>query len=135
MPKPASDNQPETQIDPAPNLEKRSRRKFSAAYKLKIITQADACQYGELGLLLRREKLYSAQLKQWRQEYAVGGIDALGKRSPGPVPTVSATDKETMKLRSENTRLRRELEITMSCLDLQKKALAMLDLSNNGSAP
>jgi len=34
---------------------KRTRRKFSADYRLRIITEADACQYGELGALLRWE--------------------------------------------------------------------------------
>lgn len=135
MPKPASNDQPETQVSPDPSLEKRSRRQFSAAYKLKIITQADACQHGELGPLLRREKLYSAQLKQWREEYAAGGIDGLGKSTPGPVAKSSPADKETEKLRRENKRLRRELDITTSCLELQKKALAMLDLTNNGNLP
>lgn len=135
MPKPASNDQPATQVSPEPSLEKSSRRQFSAAYKLKIITQADACQHGELGPLLRREKLYSAQLKQWREEYAAGGIDGLGKSTPGPVAKSSPADKETEKLRRENKRLRRELDITTSCLELQKKALAMLDLTSNGNLP
>ncbi|MFT5482547.1 MAG: transposase [Halieaceae bacterium] len=52
----------DTQITPEPALEKRSRRKFAPEYKLRIIALADACKYGELGTLLRREKLYSNQL-------------------------------------------------------------------------
>jgi len=53
---------PEHQITPNPKLEKRTRRQFSTLYKLRIWAEADACQHGELGELLRREKLYSSQL-------------------------------------------------------------------------
>ncbi|MEM6790083.1 MAG: hypothetical protein AAF715_21365, partial [Myxococcota bacterium] len=37
-----------------------SRRRFSAAYKVGIVTEADACtEPGEIAALLRREGLYS----------------------------------------------------------------------------
>ena len=36
------------------------RRRFTNQYKLKIIAEADKCtQHGDIGLLLRREGLYS----------------------------------------------------------------------------
>ncbi|MGL5360687.1 MAG: hypothetical protein ACRDBI_13375 [Shewanella sp.] len=67
MPKSATTADPE--IEPIPELEKRGRRVFTAQYKLSPpLQQADACQHGELGALLRREKLYSNQLQQWRRE-------------------------------------------------------------------
>jgi len=41
--------------------EKAKRRQHSAAYKLKILQEADTCQKpGELAALLRREGLYSS---------------------------------------------------------------------------
>ena len=58
MPKP-SNQTPDTQVTPGPALEKRTRRTYNAEYKMKIIAQADACKHGEVGALLRREKLYS----------------------------------------------------------------------------
>ncbi len=58
MPKTTSDL-PENQVTPEPALEKRTRRQYPSDYKLRIITEADACKHGELGALLRREKLYS----------------------------------------------------------------------------
>ena len=61
MPKPVS-KRLDTQVTPDPSLEKRTRRKFTVDYKLRIITEANACKHGELGALLRREKLYSNQL-------------------------------------------------------------------------
>ncbi len=39
------------------------RRRFTAAYKLKILEQAELCSApGEIGALLRREGLYSSHL-------------------------------------------------------------------------
>ncbi len=66
MPKSATAVDP--MVKPDPNLEKRIRRVFTGGYKLSIIQQADACKHGELGALLRREKLYAGQLLQWRRE-------------------------------------------------------------------
>ena len=84
MPKSVSEL-PESQVTPAPSLEKRSRRQFTADYKLRMIAEADACKHGELGALLRREKLYSNQASTLRREYAEGGIGGLSKSAPGPV--------------------------------------------------
>lgn len=62
MPKPYT-ALPENQVTLEPKLEKRTRRQFSAEYKLRMLAAADACRHGELGVLLRREKLYSSQLQ------------------------------------------------------------------------
>ena len=43
------------------------RRRFSAAYRLRILKAVDACKKpGEVGALLRREGLYSSLLTNWR---------------------------------------------------------------------
>lgn len=55
MPKPIAAVELKFMLDP--KLEKRTRRTYTAEYKLSIIQQAGACKYGELGALLRREKL------------------------------------------------------------------------------
>jgi len=75
---------PDPQVKPNPKLEKRSRRTHSAEYKLRIVQEADACKHGEIGALLRREKLYSNQLADWRREYAENGLAGLSKSAPGP---------------------------------------------------
>jgi transposase-like protein len=114
-------------VKPEPNLERRIRRVFTSDYKLSIIQQADACKHGELGQLLRREKLYSGQLLQWRREMAEHGLEGLSKSTPGPAPRRSADDKRIEQLERENARLRRQLEVKESCLSLQKKALDLLE--------
>lgn len=125
MPKPESRNTQE--ITPNPELEKRSRRVFTTDYKLSILKQADACKHGELGVLLRREKLYSNQLSQWRREFAKSGIEGLSKSQPGPKASKSAEQKRIEQLEKENLRLREQLKVKDSCIDLQKKVLALIE--------
>jgi transposase len=127
MPKPPSPDLSKTQVEPDPSLERRTRRHFSTAYKLRIIAEADQCRHGELGALLRREKLYSNQLQAWRRQLAAGDETASAKSTPGPAPKLTAEQRELEKLRRQNARLTRELEIANGCLDLQKKALEMID--------
>ena len=131
MPKSLSER-PDTQVTPEPLLEKRSRRIFKPEYKLRIMAEADACKHGELGALLRREKLYSNQLSAWRREYAQGGIAGLAKSAPGPSPSKTPEQRRIEQLEKENNRLNRKLEIANDCLDLQKKALSMLDRLRSG---
>lgn len=133
MPKPIVGTVLDTQVVPDPMLEKRTRRRFSTEYKLRIIAEADQCRRGELGALLRRENLYSNQLQAWRKQLAEGGEQALSKSAPGPQPRLTAEQRELEKLRRENARLTRKLEIANGCLDLQKKALQMLDQARNGN--
>jgi len=134
MPKPAS-NLPQTEVSPTPALEKRTRRVFSTEYKLEILAEADRCARGELGVLLRREKLYSAQLQQWRREFAEKGVEGLCKSAPGPRSAKTPEQRRIEQLERENARLSHKLELANDCLTLQKKALSMLDRLENGSAP
>lgn len=125
MPKPHETNG--TQVVPDPVLEKRTRRGFSTQYKLNILNQADQCKRGEIGALLRREKLYASQLSDWRKERERGDLDALGKTQPGPRAKFSAEQRRIMQLEKEVARLKRQILIKDDCLDLQKKAMQMLD--------
>ncbi|NRA88227.1 MAG: transposase [Rhizobiales bacterium] len=121
------------QVKPEPGLEKRTRRTYNAEYKMSIIAQADACKHGEVGALLRRERLYSNQLSAWRRELAQSGLAGLSKTVPGPKPSKTSEQRQIEQLEKANVRLTRELEIANGCLDLQKKALSMLDHLNSGS--
>jgi transposase-like protein len=84
MPKPVELQVRKTEVTPDPELEKRTRRTFTAEYKLRIIAEAAQCRHGELGALLRRENFYSNQLQDWRRQLAAGGEQALSKTAPGP---------------------------------------------------
>ena len=132
MPKDPSD-MPDSQVTPDPKLEKRTRRVFKPEYKLRIVQEANACKHGELGALLRREKLYSNQLSDWRREYAENGLEGLSKSSPGPVPSKTAEQREVDKLKNQVQKLQNELAIANDCLSIQKKVLSILDRSSSGS--
>lgn len=134
MPKDPS-SQHNTQVTPDPKLEKRTRRIFKPEYKLRIIQEADACKHGELGALLRREKLYSNQLSDWRREYAANGLAGLDKSAPGPAPLKTAEQRQIEKLERQVAKLKGDLQTANDCLDIQKKVLSILDRSNNGSTP
>ena len=132
MPKSPSDLL-DTQVTPEPALEKRTRRQFKPEYKLRIIAEADACKHGEMGALLRREKLYSGQLSEWRREFAKHGVAGLSKSAPGPVASRTREQRRIDQLEKENSRLNRKLDIANDCLDLQKKALLVLDRLRSGN--
>ena len=131
MPKSISER-PDTQVTPASALEKRTRRQLTPEYKLRIIAEADGCKHGELGALLRREKLYSSQLSGWRREFAENGVAGLSKSAPGPAASRTPEQRRIEQLEKENNRLNQKLDIANDCLDLQKKALSMLDRLSNG---
>ena len=65
-------------------VEKASRRKFTAQYKLGRLEEADRCEAGEIGALLRREGLYSSHLSTWKRQRESGVLEALGPRKRGP---------------------------------------------------
>jgi transposase len=132
MPK-SSSALPGSKVIPEPALEKRTRRQFNLDYKLRIIAEANACKHGEIGAMLRREKLYSNQLADWRREYAAHGVEGLKKSVPGPVASRTPEQRQNEQLQKENDRLKRKLEIANDCLELQKKALAMIGHLQNGS--
>jgi transposase-like protein len=133
MPKAVDVDLSKTEIAPDPLVEKRTRRVFTTEYKLRIIAEADQSRHGKLGALLRRENLYSNQLQTWRRQLAEGGEQALSKSAPGPKPKFTPEQREIEKLRRDNARLVKQLDIANGCLDLQKKALAMLDQVRNGN--
>jgi len=60
---------------------KARRRVFTAEYKRRILTAADACATpGAVGALLRREGLYSSHLVVWRRARTRGELAALKVR-------------------------------------------------------
>lgn len=107
---------------------KASRRSFSAAEKLRILNEADACaQPGQIGALLRREGLYSSHLVKWRRLRAAGQLQALTPQPRGPKPTApEPLAEELAQLRKENARLQARLTQAEMIIDVQKKVAQLL---------
>jgi transposase-like protein len=70
---------PETEVSA-----KAQRRRFTAEYKRRILKEADRClRPGEIGVLLRREGLYSSALTTWRAARERGGMAGLAPKKRG----------------------------------------------------
>ena len=108
---------------------KAKRRQFTAAYKLRIIREADACtEPGQIGSLLRREGLYSSYLSKWRQQQAEGQLQALSSRKRGR-KSQDPSLAELAQLQRENERLRARLEQAEIIIEVQKKLSKLLGLT------
>jgi transposase-like protein len=103
-------------------VEKASRRRFTAEYKLRIVREAEACSPGDLGAMLRREGLYFSNLTCWRRQVAQGQLAALTPQKRGrrrqPVNPLS---EKVHELERETERLRQRLQQAEEIIDLQKK--------------
>ena len=111
---------------PRPNPEvaaKATRRRFSALYKLRILEQADGCEFGEVAALLRREGLYWSNLQGWRRQREEGTLQALTPRKRGrKSKPVNPLDHQLRQVQAENRKLKRKLEKAEIMLDIQKKS-------------
>lgn len=110
---------------------KAQRRRFTVAYKRRILEEADRCtRPGEIGALLRREGLYSSHLTTWRAARADGELAGAGARR-GPKPkAVSAEAKRLLALERENRHLRARVERAEALVEVQKKLSALLEASD-----
>jgi len=118
-------------VRPDPEVsDKPKRRRFTAEYKLRILSEAEARRKpGELGALLRREGLYSSNLTAWRQARGRGELAALTPKKRGRKKTApDARDKRIAELERETRRLRRRLEQAETIIDVQKKVASMLGI-------
>jgi len=105
-------------------LAKAKRRRFTAAEKLRLLREVDACRgSGEIGALLRREGIYSSYLSTWRKQRELGELDGLAPQKRGPKPDPQAI--ELAKLRRENERLQERLRQAELILQVQKKVAQM----------
>ena len=114
--------------DPDPEVSATvQRRRFPAAYRLRILKQADACKKpGEVGALLRREGLYSSLLTNWRRQREAGALREMRGRRRGPTPR--PVDPRMKQLEVENRRLQRKLQRAETIITLQKKIAEILGI-------
>ncbi len=112
---------------PDPELvERATRRRFTAEYKLRIVREADACaRPGEIGALLRREGLYSSHLTQWRQARDAGALEALER--PRGRKRVDPRETEIATLRRRAERAEAELMKARKVIEVQENVSALLE--------
>jgi transposase-like protein len=104
--------------------QKPTRRKFSDEYKLRILEEVERCtEFGEIGLILRREGLYTTNLSDWRKWRRRRFPHHPQSQKPA---TQGQIKDELTRLQRENARLKLKLEHTEKIVALQKKFTEML---------
>ncbi len=117
------------EVNPSPR-----KRRYSVAFKLRLIEEADRCinEPGELAALLRREGIYFSTLGDFRKQKAKGLLDSKRTKALPSTPKERTDPKVVAELAAserEVRRLKRELERARALLDLQKKVSELLGLS------
>jgi transposase len=113
---------------PDPEVSARpQRRRFTPAYKARIVQEAQRCtESGQIGALLRREGLYSSALTQWRRQYQAGALQGLKDDKRGRKRTREARDEELQRRQRDNERLNKKLRQAELIIEIQKKVAAIL---------
>ena len=121
-------NQKTTSADTSNEVKPQStRRRFTADYKRRILAEVDACERGQIGLLLRREGLYASHIETWRKQDKEGFAKKRGRK---------ATSLHDFRLKYErlardHARLQKRLLQAETIIEVQKKISTMLGLSVN----
>jgi transposase-like protein len=112
---------------PDPELvEQAKRRTFTAAFKARILAEADACTApGEVGELLRREGLYTSHLTYWRKQRKDGALKELGK--PRGRKPVDRRDAQSVALERKLQRAEGELAKMKRVVEIQGNVSALLE--------
>ena len=115
------------------SVPRKTRRRFSASEKLRLVKAADAAiasgERGALESLLRREGIYSSHLSAWRQQLGAGGAAGLVARKPGRKPKLDESARQLLALTKKNAELERKLKVANALIGLQKKAHEILGLT------
>ncbi len=103
----------------------RSRRRFTASEKVRLVKAADAAiasgERGALQALLRAEGLDNSHLTSWRGQLASGGTNALAAQKPGRKPKLDEQARELLAMTERNAVLERKLQIANAVIALKKK--------------
>ena len=109
--------------------EKPKRRRFTAAYKLRVLEEVDAASPGEQGAILRREGLYTSHIADWRTARREGALDGLEKKRGRKPDPNRAAEKRIAQLERELAKTREELRKAHLILDVQGKVAGLLGLN------
>ncbi len=118
-------------VRPDPEVpEKAKRRRFPAAYKLRILQEVDqAVDPGQTGAILRREGIYSSHLTTWNRQREQGLIDALSPKKRGKrARKLNAQAQRIAELEREAEDLRQRIRQAERIIEVQKKISEIFNL-------
>jgi transposase-like protein len=113
--------------------EKKPRRKFTAKFKLRIIQEAENCTAsGEVGVLLRREGLYSSNLTAWRKQKEQGILHGMTPKKRGrKTKEKNPLAQKVAELERVNRKLQNKLKKAEIIIDVQKKISQILKMPDD----
>jgi len=113
--------------------EKKPRRKFTAKYKLEILEKVETCtRPSQIGLLLRKEGLYSSNLTTWRKQRDNGLLEAMAPKKRGRKKVEkNPLAQEVARLQRDNERLKKKLKQAETIIEVQKKISQILGISQD----
>jgi transposase len=89
------------------------------------LDEADSAKEpGTIGIMLRRDGLYSSHLTHWRQQRDLG----LAVHRRGPQPKFDPLSEEVRKLELQNSQLAQRLARAELIIDVQKKVSLLLGI-------
>ena len=116
--------------------DKAQRRRFSAAYKVKVLADAKACrQPGELGALLRREGLYSSHLAAWRAAQRRGELTGPARRRGPPRAGTAPLTTRITQLERQLAAAVQRADRAEAIVEVQKKVAALLGTPFESAGP
>ena len=135
---PATDGNHQFSTFPPPDPEvpeKKPRRRFTAAYKLRILKEYEACRKpGEIGALLRREGLYHSNVSTWRRQRDQGALQGLTPKKRGrKAGKHDPMARKVARLERENKRLADKLKKAETIIEVQKKISEILGIPQKNS--
>lgn len=127
MSKPSTSPTPHLVADPEVEP-KPTRRTFTAEYKARILAECDgATEDGAIGVILRREGLYSSHLVDWRRMRDLGILNGLQPRKRGRKPKAKdPAAEENLRLQRQLARAQEELRRATLIIEAQKKLAEIL---------
>jgi transposase-like protein len=115
--------------------EKKPRRRFTTAYKLRILKAYDSCAApGEIGAFLRREGLYHSNINTWLRQRDEGVLHGLSPKKRGrKAREVNPLAKEVARLERDNKKLSEKLKQAETIIEVQKKISEILGIPQNNN--
>jgi len=121
------------EMDESNNEVRPARRVFSVEFKRALLAEIDAATSStDIGLILRRESLYSTQIYKWQRQLRDG---ALGQSKRG-AKARDEIEKRNDELVAENEKLKERLALADELIEAQGKVWALLhEKSDKGASP